>query len=157
VTTTPGAALVIMVADCAPLVLVDERTRTLGVAHVGRNGAVVDVIGATIETMSELSGCRSDDLRVGIGPCIAPENYEIGGAALEQTREVFGDTLLEPTNASHARFDLLGSVLLRLGQAGVASDKIEICGTDTFTGSDLLFSDRRERPCGRIMLIAALL
>jgi YfiH family protein len=157
VTTTPGAALVIMVADCAPVVLFDERTRTLGVAHVGRNGAVVDVIGATVETMSGLSGCRSEDLRVGVGPCIGAEHYEIGGAALEQTRAAFGDGLLTPTYEDHARFDLLGSVLERLGQAGVSHDHVELCSADTFTNPDLLFSDRRERPCGRIMLIAALL
>ncbi|MBA2282429.1 MAG: laccase domain-containing protein, partial [Acidimicrobiia bacterium] len=53
VTAEPGVALAVLVADCAPVVLWDEFRRVLAVAHCGRPGAVLDVVGATVEAMAE--------------------------------------------------------------------------------------------------------
>lgn len=156
VTDRSGVALAILVADCAPVVLYDPRVRALGVAHVGRSGAVVDVIGATVATMAATFGTRPADLLAGIGPCIGTDHYEIGGPQEAETRAAFGDDLLHDTTPGHARFDLLGAVRRRLDQAGVEPARVEALGIDTFRAEASLFSDRRERPCGRFALVASL-
>lgn len=156
VTNLPEVPLCIMVADCAPVVLVDPNHGVIGVAHAGRNGVVLDVLGATVDTMRSEFGSEPAELMAGIGPSIKGACYEIGGDALESTREALGDELLTPTSPGHASFDLLEGVRLRLEAAGVKPTNIEQAGTTTTDAPDLFFSDRRERPCGRFMLVAAL-
>jgi len=156
VTDLPGVALAVMVADCAPLVLFDPATPALGVAHVGRGGAVLDVVGTTIGAMAEHHGTDPGAVWAGVGPCIGAAHYEIGGPALEATAAAFPRNLLTPTSPGHASFDLLGAVLLRLDQAGVRPANVEVTGMDTFERTDKFFSDRAVRPCGRFMLVASL-
>ncbi|MEQ1786233.1 MAG: polyphenol oxidase family protein [Acidimicrobiales bacterium] len=155
VTDVPGVALAILVADCAPVVLHDPAHRALGVAHVGRTGAVLDVVGATVDAMTEHFGTRPADLVVGIGPCVAAAGYEIDGPAVDEVRAAFGDRLLEPTRPGHATFDLLAAVLERLAAAGVPADQIQATAVDTRT-HDALFSSRAHRPHGCFALVAAL-
>lgn len=156
VTDITGVVLTVMVADCAPVVLYDPMHRAIGVAHCGRNGVVLDIIGATVAAMSDAFGSEPSDLRAGIGPCIGSTQYEIGGAAHAATYAAFGGDLLKPTRPGHALFDLLGAVRWRLDEAGVDSEHIEAAGVDTSSANVDLFSDRAERPCGRFMLVASL-
>lgn len=156
VTDRPGAALAVLVADCAPVVLVDPVHRALGVAHAGRAGVCVDVVGATVRAMEERFGSCPPDLRAGVGPCIGAANYEIADGALDAVRDAFGDDLLQPTSEGRARFDLSAAVRRRLADAGVDGDAVDVMGVDTAAAGADLFSDRVARPCGRSMLIAAL-
>ncbi|MGH9224992.1 MAG: polyphenol oxidase family protein [Acidimicrobiales bacterium] len=155
-TNVPGAAVSILVADCAPVVLHDPVNRAVAAVHAGRKGAVLDAPGAAVRAMAATYGTDPADLVGGIGPCIGAANYEIGGDALTETRDAFGDDLLEPTRAGHARFDLPSAVRRRLEHAGVASERIEAAGIDTFTATGPFFSDRAQRPCGRFALVARL-
>ncbi|HEX4082690.1 MAG TPA: polyphenol oxidase family protein [Acidimicrobiales bacterium] len=156
VTDQPGVALAVLVADCGPVVLFDPVRRVLGVAHVGRRGAVLDVVGATVGVMTATFGTDPADVRAGIGPCIGRSSYEIGGPALDEVRQALGDDLLEPSRPGHARFDLVGAIRRRLAGTGVPDDHVEVAGVDTFASTADVFSDRAVRPCGRFMLVAAL-
>lgn len=156
VTDRVGTALMIMVADCAPVVLYDPEHRALGVAHVGRGGAVHDVIGNTVAKMHTEFGSEPDTLLAGIGPCIDAGGYELGDPQLTETRDVFGDELFRPSTPGHACFDLREAVRRRLQQAGVADHHMEFSELSTSTHQGLLFSDRAQRPCGRFGLIASL-
>jgi purine-nucleoside/S-methyl-5'-thioadenosine phosphorylase / adenosine deaminase len=156
VTDQPGIALAVLVADCAPVVLFDPVCRVLGVAHVGRRGAVVDVVGATVDVMTRTFRTDPSDIRAGVGPCIGRDNYEIGGAVIDDVREALGDDLLEPSRSGHARFDLTAAVRRRLADAGAPDDHVDVAGVDTFASTADVFSDRAERPCGRFMLVAAM-
>lgn len=155
VTEVPGVALAILVADCAPVVLHDPAHRALGVAHVGRAGAVLDVVGAAVDAMAEHFGSRPEDLRASIGPCVAAFSYEIGGAAIDEVRAGLGDRWLGPTRPGHATFDLLGAVRERLAATGVPADRIRATDVDTRT-HDAFFSSRAQRPHGCFALVAAL-
>jgi YfiH family protein len=156
VTDVPGVALAVLVADCAPVVLHDPVRGALGVAHAGRRGVVLDVLGATIDALRERYGTAPGDLRAAVGPCIGPASYELGGAELEETSAALGDDLLVPTRPGHARFDLPTAVHRRLAESGVPADQVQGVAVDTFTATDDLFSHRVERPCGRFALVAAL-
>jgi YfiH family protein len=156
VTNRPGVALAIMVADCAPVIFYDPTRGALGVAHAGRPGAVLDVVGATVAMLAREFGSRPADLLVGVGPCVAGKNYEIGGSSEQSAREAFGGEFLADTRPGHACFDLVGAVRRRVREAGIPDENVETAGVDTFESGDDFFSDRRERPCGRFMLVAAL-
>ncbi|HEY1877167.1 MAG TPA: polyphenol oxidase family protein, partial [Rhizomicrobium sp.] len=58
VTATPGLALGILTADCAPVLLADPQAKVIGAAHAGWKGALGEagrgVLEATLDAMESL-------------------------------------------------------------------------------------------------------
>ncbi len=148
VTATPGLALGILTADCAPVLLADPRARVIGAAHAGWKGALGGVLEATLDAMEKLGADRSR-IAAAIGPCISQANYEVGwdfrDRFLEQglrNRKFFTPSGKE----GHYRFDLEDYAAHRLTKAGIASvEKIGIC---TYPPENGFFSFRRTTHAG---------
>jgi YfiH family protein len=159
ITNLPGAALAILVADCAPVVLYDPVRRAAGVAHSGRAGTVKGVIPETVKAMAATFGSAPGDLLIGIGPAIGAASYEIGAAEAAEVTAAFGGAaarLLTPTRPGHATFDLVAAIRAQLRAAGVPAANVHDMAIDTRTSTDDFFSDRAARPCGRFAALAVL-
>src|ERR1700733_5023831 len=109
ITAVPGAALAILVADCAPVVLFDPVRRAAGVAHSGRAGTLRGVVPKTVDAMTAAFGTVPGDLLIGIGPAIGAASYEIGQAEVAEVTAALGAAaaarLLTPSRPGHALFD----------------------------------------------------
>jgi YfiH family protein len=160
ITSLPGAALAILVADCAPVVLYDPARRAAGVAHSGRAGTVKGVIPATVKAMAATFGSVPHDLLVGIGPAIGAASYEIGAAEAAEVTAALGDAaagLLTPSGRPRrALFDLTGAIRGQLRAAGVPQHSVYDLAIDTRASTADFFSDRAARPCGRFAAVAVL-
>ncbi len=79
--------LMILVADCAPLLLVDEVNHVVAVVHAGWRGATSRIASQTVLKMAEGFGTKAENVRVGIGPTLCVKCFEvskeIGHAALD--------------------------------------------------------------------------
>lgn len=142
VTSTPGLAIGILTADCAPLLLADHRAGVIGAAHAGWKGALAGVVEATVAAMERL-GARRSEILAAIGPCIGQCSYEVGPefpapflAQAEANRGFF-----RPGQGDRLLFDLKGYVARRLVQAGVKD--IHPLPCDTFREEKRFFSYRR--------------
>ena len=159
ITAVPGAALAILVADCAPVVLFDPVRRAAGVAHSGRAGTLRGVVPKTVEAMTAAFGTAPGDLLIGIGPAIGAASYEIGPAEVTEVTAALGAPaarLLAPTRQGHALFDLTGAIRGQLRSAGIPDANVHDLAIDTKTATDDFFSDRAARPCGRFAAVAVL-
>ena len=78
VTNLKGACLCVMVADCSPVLLLDEKSGAVGVAHAGRNGVMQKIVTKTAHKMSECYGTKICDLSVIVGANIGGSCYEVG-------------------------------------------------------------------------------
>ncbi|MEL6794269.1 MAG: polyphenol oxidase family protein, partial [Pseudomonadota bacterium] len=58
VTATPGIALGVLSADCAPVLFEDAEAGVVGAAHSGWRGALAGVTDATMEAMIALGAVR---------------------------------------------------------------------------------------------------
>lgn len=67
VTKTPGIAIGVSTADCAPVLFVDPNARVIGGAHAGWKGALTGVLEATISAMETLGATRGGIIAA-IGP-----------------------------------------------------------------------------------------
>jgi YfiH family protein len=161
VTRTPGLALGILTADCAPVLFADTRARVVGAAHAGWRGALGGIIEATIARMEELDAARPD-IRAGIGPCIGRLSYEVGPEfpapllAEDPASEIF---FAPAPREGRFLFDLAGYVRHRLTRAGIAT--IACAPHDTVGEEELFFSYRRaclrgERRYGRLLSAIAI-
>ena len=154
VTTEPGVAMVILVADCVPIVLADADAGVLAVVHAGWRGTTAGVVTAALSAMGAL-GARPERIRAGLGPAIAPARYQVGRDVADAMAENYGDTggLLWPDGPDHWTLDLWAANRASLLAAGVPAGQIHLAGMATGRGGPF-FSDRDQRPCGRFGLLA---
>lgn len=77
VTCEAATPLLILVADCAPLILVDYQARVLALVHAGWRGATARTASQTVRAMQKL-GANPRHIIAGIGPHLCPRCFEIG-------------------------------------------------------------------------------
>ena len=161
VSRTPGIALGVLAADCAPILFLDPAAQVIGAAHGGWRGALAGVAEATVAAMTGL-GARPERIRAAVGPCIAQASYEVGAEfndAFVAAEPANADFFVSAPRAGHFLFDLPGYLLGRLKRLGLAA--AEHTGHDTAAEEDLFFSYRRaclrgERDYGRGLAAIAL-
>ncbi len=98
ITTQPGVACTIMVADCLPLLFTDRVGSFVGAAHAGWRGlvgqggvGVLEAIYASFRPLAQWNIARAapesiaNDVLVWLGPCIGPAHFEVGA----EVREAF--------------------------------------------------------------------
>jgi YfiH family protein len=151
VTDLPGRTLVVLAADCLPLVAVGRTA--VGVAHAGWRGLVEDVPGALVGALVGL-GERTQDLRIAIGPAIGPCCYEVGdevvdalsegpGGPVATTRTTWGTRSVDLRAAARSRLAGLGvAVILDAGGEAVGQPVCTACTTGWW-------SHRRDATAGR--------
>jgi YfiH family protein len=156
VTASHDVVLVVQVADCAPLVLVDPIAGVLGAAHAGWRGMVADVAGATLNAMATL-GARPEQTHAVIGPCVDPAHYEVGDEVVTAVHGSLGEdaTGCVTSDGTRTTLDLSLANARCLDLAGVPPAAIHRTELAT-SRRDLFFSDRHARPCGRFALFARL-
>jgi YfiH family protein len=161
VTSSPGVTLVILTADCVPIVLLDPVAGVLACVHAGWRGTVARVSAAAVGAMQDL-GSRPADVIAGIGPAIPAARYQVGPDVYQAVTHAFGAApFIQPdTVPDHWRLDLWSANRFVLTEAGVPAAHIHTTeiptGPTDPTGPGLFFSDRSARPCGRLALIARL-
>jgi polyphenol oxidase len=155
ITTTPGVTLALLVADCVPVLLVDENARAVAVVHAGWRGCAAGVLGRTVATLDGL-GIAPSALTAIIGPAIDGADYEVGPEVIDGSTEAgVTPAAVASNNAGRFMLDLTSVVEGQLASLGLGADRIIDLGLRTSKGSDF-FSDRAERPCGRFALLARL-
>ncbi len=115
VTATPGCALAVHTADCAPVVIVGDGV--VGVAHAGWRGIVSGVIKNTVDLIREAGA--TDPLSAYLGPCIRTESYEFGEADLDLVAAVAGECVRGTTADGRPALDMGAAVAAALSASGV--------------------------------------
>lgn len=151
VTNDKDVCLIVMLADCVPVILFDRKKRIVGVAHAGWKGTVRGSTSNTVKTMMKTFGSNPTDILAGIGPSIGPESYEVGPEVIEIVNSTFqGDkALIREGKNGKGFFDLWTANQHQLLDVGIPRENIEIAGISTYLLDDVFFSERRQKPTGR--------
>jgi len=141
VTTTRGLALSALSADCGPILLADAKAGVIGACHAGWRGALSGIVESTVAAMCEMGAAPSDITAV-LGPCIGPDNYEVGETFRAEFLEMSPDyyQFFHTPEGKKAHFDLPAFILSRLDMMGVAAGWTGHC---TYADPDAYFSYRR--------------
>jgi YfiH family protein len=148
VTNVSNICLMILLADCVPLLFYDPSKGVIGVAHAGWKGTLESVARATVKALREHFGCSPQDIVVGIGPSVGPCCYEIGPEIISQVEQVFGakqDFVTKKSAGGKGYLDLWKANLKQLLHAGIPERNIEMANMCTCHHPDLFFSYRHER------------
>jgi hypothetical protein len=165
VTADTGPVLVMMVADCVPIVLYSPSAHVAAAVHSGWRGTVARAGEAALAAMADL-GASAEDVIAGIGPAVDPETYQVGTEVADAAAECFGgdtDGVLRRQDNGNSETNGSAKYLFNLWEAnrrillgaGVRADRIHVAGVPT-GGTGPFFSDRAARPCGRNALLVRL-
>lgn len=153
VTNTPQEVLVIMTADCLPVLFTNSNGTAVGAAHAGWRGLCAGILENTITELLKISdGSTAADFMAWLGPAIGPESFEVG----EDVVKSFQDSGFPvPENAfteiPHKSGKFLADIYL------LARARLEACGVKkifggnycTFRDQRYFFSYRRDGETGR--------
>lgn len=110
VVTQPGHALFLPLADCAGLILHDEKQQILMVSHVGRHSAEIDGAAKSVAYLEKNFATDPKDVKVWVSPAVGKATYPIHAKDDKSLHEVISE---------------------QLKQAGVPDENVEICDVDT--------------------------
>jgi YfiH family protein len=139
VTQAPDISIGILTADCAPILFLDKVNRVIGAAHAGWRGALLGVIGATVNKMAEL-GSNPKNINAAVGPCVSKESYEVDEAFRKNFNNGSDDCFSIIDSKMH--FDLSQYCKNRLLEAGLSEGNIDVMGIDTYVNQEEYFSYR---------------
>jgi len=145
ITDLPGICLMVMVADCVPVLLFDPVKRVSAVIHAGWRGTVQHITANTVRKMTDHFGCDTADMIAGIGPSIGPCCYEVGEDVRQVVEQSFGTTegfLVYHPHSIKPHFDLWYANHKQLTDHGVQPENIETSQLCTKCLSDIFFSSR---------------
>jgi len=137
--------VMILTADCVPIILYSPNAHAGLVIHSGWRGTALNIAGHAVNTLHEESGAPNGGMIAAIGPAIGPCCYEVSVEVAEKVcRTVAMD--ISPfcrfnSESSNPRLDLVAVIKAQLQQAGVTTiDNLSGC---TVCHPDLFFSHRR--------------
>lgn len=143
ITNEPEVALTVFSADCTPVLLYDPVKKVIGAVHAGWRGTAAEIAGKTAEKMTREFGCKPENIRAAIGPCISQCCFETDADVPEAMLASFGkeaEELIQPKGEKYY-VNLKGLNALSLRRAGV--ERIDIAKACTACQPERFWSHRR--------------
>ncbi len=137
VTADAQLPMMILTADCLPIVVFDPVNRVLAAIHAGWRGLAAGVIQAAAETIRSYGQADTTTWEAWIGPGIGACCYEVG----EEMAEFFPQALHRADGS--VRLDLCRQAKLVLGSLGIPGAQIRTEPGCTACAEDRFFSHRR--------------
>lgn len=152
-TSIPGVPLMMLFADCVPIVLVAPgRHPAVAVVHAGWRGALAGLPGTAVGAFAGGAGTTPASLFAYVGPHVCPECYQVSSDLVEAFAQRF------PSSAAGDRgVDLGAAVTASLVSAGVNDAMIARAGVCTASTTNRFFSYRAEGLTGRHAALTAVL
>lgn len=156
ITQEKNTPLMVMVADCIPILIYDPVKEVIAAVHAGRAGIFTKVLPKTIKKMRIQYGCKAKDLLISLGPSIRQCCYEVGSEIETEAQEKQLDYAMSMRENKYF-LDLLTIAHNQLKEAGIKTENIETSPYCTACNTEQFFSYRVEknrcgRFCGLIML-----
>lgn len=152
VTNRPGWALVILSADCLPILMFDPKKRAIGAGHAGWRGTLKGIGSSLALAMQSAFGSSPENLEVIMGPAIGPCCYRVGDEVFSRFSEKERRIGFKSFNKNPGRFvmDLAAINRQQLLESGLKDENIIEINLCTSCRNDLFFSHRGSGgQCGR--------
>ena len=146
ITDETDLPLIIFTADCVPILLWDGVRGAVAAVHAGWRGTALDIAGKTVLRMEDEFGCRPENLRAAIGPCISACCFETDEDVPEAMRKELGvvaDRFIGHRPGGKFTVDLKAVNAFLLRRAGLDGDRIDVSSECTACKCDKYWSHRK--------------
>ena len=142
-------ALVVLVADCVPLLLVDRTEGLVAAVHSGRPGLLSGVVPAALAALRDLG---AEQLEAVVGPSVCARCYEVPAPMRDEAARSVPAAVGVSWTGTPA-IDVAAGVVSQLADAGVSVRWLPGCTRER----DDLYSYRRDGATGRFAGVVRLL
>lgn len=147
VTDLREVAVGLSFADCVPVYFYDPERHVIGIAHAGWRGTVGRIVQETVRKMEEDFGCRTENIRAAVGPCIGQAHYQVDETVIRAVEECLDgevpEGVLLPDGPGHALVDLARVNRELLLRCGIREEQILMGQVCTWCHGDTLYSHRK--------------
>ena len=169
ITTRPGIALAVQVADCLPVLLADRQGRVIGAAHAGWRSLAGGILQATVQRMRQK--VPDANIVAWLGPSIGPAVFEVGdevrAAFIAAAQDMAGNLQGSQSNQEDAQYTARAESAFQHGRNpgkwlanlpelarqhlhALGITDIHAAGACTFSDPARFWSYRRDQTCGRM-------
>ncbi len=150
ITKSKNLPLMVMVADCIPILFFDEIQGVIAAVHAGRNSTFLRISQITANKMINELGCNPNNIKVIMGPSIQKCCYEVNEELLQIVKTSFGEEFCKEKN-----IDLQAINIKLLEELGIRNIRVsQIC---TKCSNEPFFSYRKNPKTGRFAGIISLI
>lgn len=145
VSTDPGSAVAVLVADCVPILIADRHHRVVAAIHAGWRGTAAGVVSAAVEAIRAL-GVAPTDLVAAVGPSAGPCCYQVDVAVRQRflTGQPRAGAWFVEDGPAHWKLDLWRANVDQLVDAGIPDAAVFNARLCTIDHPDVCFSYRRD-------------
>jgi hypothetical protein len=147
VSRNPARVLTVQTADCVPILLADERSGAVAVAHAGWRGTAAGVCREAAQRLISVAGSEPAALAAALGPSIGPCCYEVGPELIDRFSETGWATRVGDwfeRRAGRLYFDLPRANRDQLIGSGLPASSVHVSGLCTSCHRDWFPSYRRD-------------
>ncbi len=144
ITNQTATPLMVMTADCTPVLLYDPIQKVIAVAHAGRAGALKSIVTKTIKKMSASYDSDIENILVALGPSIGVCCYEVGTEIAQET-DILGYGFAVEHRAGSYFLDVNAIILHQLKTLGLKEVQINNLSVCNACHNSTYFSYRADQ------------
>lgn len=142
ITKEKNLTLMVMVADCIPILFFDKVEGVIAAVHAGRNSTFLKIAQITGQKMINQLNCKPENIEVIMGPSIQKCCYEVNEELIKIVRNSFGKEFI-----NNRLIDLQGINRMLLNNINITN--ISIYNNCTKCSGKEYYSYRVSKNCGR--------
>ncbi|MEK6658519.1 MAG: peptidoglycan editing factor PgeF [Campylobacterota bacterium] len=148
ITNRQNTPLMVMVADCSPVLFYDDEKKAIAAAHAGRAGAFKNIVKIVVDKMYNEFGSNPKDMQVSVGASIGVCCYEVGSEIYDEAKTLHLEYAMQKRNGSFY-LDVNKILKKQLIECGIDEQSIEVFNECTSCNTHKYFSYRAEKQTGR--------
>lgn len=149
ITNCKNLPLMVMVADCIPILLFDEILGVVCAIHAGRNSTFLEISKKALQKMVDEFGCKVENIKAIFGPSIQKCCYEVDDSLAKIVRNSFGEEFVLNNHINLQEINKKQLTNLGLKDITIST----IC---TKCSNEPYFSYRKDKKCGRFAAVILL-
>ncbi len=144
ITNQPDIPLMVMTADCTPVLLYDPSHHVIAAIHAGRAGAFQAIVSKSVQKMQETFSCEPSEILAVLGPSIHSCCYDVGEKIAQEAEEK-GFEYAVTFKGGHYYLDVNRIIKRQLERASLISEHIEDLSLCTSCEHEAFFSYRADK------------
>lgn len=148
VTDKIDTPLMVMVADCTPIILSDAKQGVIAVVHAGREGAFANILTNTLNIMRKKFNAKTQNILVNIGASICQECYEVNDDILQSCNDNKLEYSIKTINDKHY-LNIKKIILYQLSKNNILEENITLNNECSSCKREKYYSFRGEGQTGR--------
>ena len=148
ITNAKNVPLMVMVADCSPILFYDNVNKVIAVAHAGRAGAFHNIVQNVINCFADDFSSDINDISVSVGASIGECCYEVGEEIYNEAKELGMEYSMSKRENSYY-LNVSKIIKTQLLNAKIKEENVEFSNECSCCRSDKYFSYRAENITGR--------